>query len=216
MKLHEYKKEWLKRNHNLMLVGVNATISKLNEKKTLAFYFVDEKNCMFSHFQICESETCDLQIRKYFASLGFNMVKHSPLDLFYDWRKCQNSKDRDALKESIVGKALGRIYRGKIAVRNMKWEQKIDGIRKTVKRKYWDVDYIYPTENLIQKVQIEDFKKKSTVPNGENVYDWWMGKGFSISEDFEINAEKENKGLFAVKPTWKMTEEEILGSVQPF
>lgn len=214
MKIHEYKKEWLKRNHNLMLVGVNAVTSKLNKKKTLAFYFVDEKNCMFSHFQICESDTCDLQIRKYFASLGFNMVKHSPLDLFYDWNELKIKKEKK-VEDSIVGKALGRIYRGKIAVRNMRWEQEIDGVRKTVKRKYWDVDYIYPTENLIQKVQIDDFKKKSTVPNGENVYDWWMGKGFQIADDFE-NCTSENTGLFTIKPTWKMTEEEILGSVQPY
>lgn len=197
MRVHEAKVEFYKKNHMLALVSISATESKLNNNPQLVFYFVDEKNRVFKHCQICKSDTCDFNIRKWFINLGFDMISRDPMDLYVDF----NTKE---LKDTILSKALGRVYWGQIVRRNMKWEQN----GKTVKRSFFDVDSILNPRDFSQAKMIEEFKKRSTNPAGSNVYDDWMGKLWTIGD-----LEKDESAILNFVPTWKMTEEQILGNI---
>lgn len=198
MKVHEYKTEFFKKNHLLTLVGISASESKLNGNPQLIFYFVDTKNRVFKHCQICKSgTTCDFQIRKWFINLGFSMLDRDPMDLYVDF----NTKE---LKDTILSKALGRVYWGQIVKRNMKWEQN----GKTVKKVFFDVDNILNPRDFSPTKLIEQFKRNSTCPAGRNVYDDWMGKLWTIGD-----LEEDKSNILDFKPTWKMKEEEILGFV---
>lgn len=197
MRVHEMKTEFYKKNHLLTLVSISATESKLNGNYQLIFYFVDEKNRVFKHCQICKSDTCDFQIRKYFINLGFSMLDKDPMDLYVDF----STKE---LKDTILSKALGRIYWGQIVKRNMKWEQN----GKIIKRVFFDVDNILNPRDFSPTKMVEQFKKNSTYEAGGNVYDDWMGKLWSIKD-----LEKDESSILNFVPTWKISEEEMLGNI---
>lgn len=197
MKLHEEKTEFYKKNHMLTLVSISATESKLNGNPQITFYFVDTKNRVFKHHQIVRSSTCDFNIRKYFVNLGFSMLDKDPMDLYVDF----NTKE---LKDTILSKALGRVYWGQIVRRNMKWEQN----GKTVKRVFFDVDNTLNPRDFSQTRMIEEFKKRSTDPAGNNVYDDWLGKLWTIGD-----LEKDESTIMSFIPTWKISEEQLLGMI---
>lgn len=196
-RVHEEKTTFYKKNHILTLVSISATSSKLNGNPQLVFYFVDEKNRVFKHCQICKSNTCDFQIRKYFINLGFGMLDKDPMDLYVDF----STKE---LKDTILSKALGRVYWGQIVKRNMKWEQN----GKIVKKVFFDVDNVLNPRDFSPTKMIEQFKKNSTDQAGNNVYDNWMGKLWTIG-----SLEEDNSSILNYKPTWKMTEEQVLGTL---
>ena len=62
---------------------------------------------------------------------------------------------------------------------------------------------------LLFKLMVKQFKEASTLPNGENIYEWWLGRSFEIDTKFD-DLEKDNS--YNIIPTWKLKEEEILGS----
>ena len=191
------KTEFYRKNHLLTLVSISANESKLNNNPQLVFYFTDTKNRLFKHCQICKSDTCDFQIRKYFINLGFGMLDKDPMDLYVDF----STKE---LKDTILSKALGRVYWGQIVKRNMKWEQN----GKTVKKVFFDVDNILNPRDFSQSKMIEEFKKRSTDPTGNNVYDNWLGKMWTIGD-----LEKDESAILNFTPTWKMSEEQLLGTI---
>lgn len=197
MRVHEANATFYKRNHMLTLVSISATSSKLNGNEQLVFYFVDEKNRVFKHHQIMRSSTCDFNIRKWFINLGFSMLDRDPMDLYVDF--CKNE-----LKDTILSKALGRIYWGQIVKRNMKWEQN----GKIIKRVFFDVDNILNPRDFSPTKMIEQFKKNSTYEAGGNVYDDWMGKLWTIGD-----LEKDESAILNFVPTWKISEEEMLGNI---
>lgn len=198
MRLHEEKTEFYKKNHLLTLVSISATESNINHQPQVILYFVDTKNRVFKHCQICKSDTCDFQIRKYFINLGFGMLDKDPMDLYVDF----NTKKE--LKDTILSKALGRVYWGQIVKRNMKWEQN----GKIVKKVFFDVDNVLNPRDFSPAKMVEQFKKNSTDPNGGNVYDNWMGKLWTIGD-----LEEDKSNILNFVPTWKMAEEQILGLV---
>ena len=201
MQINELKSKVLG-EQKLVLVGFRTKLSNYNEKEQIVFYFADTQNRIWIHYQLVRSDTCDLQIRKWFINLGFNMTKKQPIDLFYDYNDVM--KKGGCIKDTQLGKALGRVYLATIVRRNMKWTDKE---QKIVKKTFFDVDRVYDTYQLNQDVMIRQFKEKSTQPSGENVYDWWLGRHFEIG-DFE-DLEKDN--LYGIIPTWKLKEEELLG-----
>ena len=204
MKTQEYSQKVLG-EQKLVLVGFRTKLSNYNEKEQIVFYFADTQNRIWIHYQLVRSDTCDLQIRKWFVNLGFNMTKRQPIDLFYDYNDIVQKK-KGCIKDTQLGKALGRVYLATIVRRNMKW---IDKDQKVVKKTFFDVDRVYDTYQLNQDVMIRQFKEKSTQPSGENVYDWWLGRNFEIG-DFE-DLEKDN--LYGIIPTWKLKEEELFGNL---
>lgn len=208
MKLHEAKAKFLKQDHMLTLVGVSTKTSNYNDAPTIVFYFVDTQNRIWKHYQICSSETCDLQIRKWFKNLGFNVKDRSPLDIFYDFNDIVYKQD-GRLEDTILSKALGRVYKGSIVKRTMKWQQRNDrGELVTVKKTFFDVDHINYTFDHKQDVLIEQFQKKSIQSNGDNIYDWWLGKMWEIADMEELDYE-----LYDVRCSWKLREEELFGCI---
>lgn len=208
MKLHEAKMKFLKQDHMLTLVGVSTKTSNYNDANTIVFYFVDTQNRIWKHYQICESKTCDLQIRKWFYNLGFNVKDRSPLDIFIDFNTIIY-RQHGSIKDTILGKVLGRVYTGSIVKRTMKWQQRNDrGKLVTVKKTFFDVDHINCTFDHKQDVLIEQFKKKSMQSNGDNVYDWWLGRMFEIQDMEELDYE-----LYDIRCSWKLKEEELLGCI---
>lgn len=208
MKLNELRTKFLKSNHLLTLVGFSTKTSNYSDALTIVFYFVDTQNRLFKHYQIVESETCDLQIRKFFYNLGFNMKDRSPLDLYIDFNTILY-RQRGYLEDTILGKALGRVYKGTIVKRKMKWQERNDrGELVTVKKTFFDVDSILYTFAYQQDVLIKQFKEKSIQPCGENVYNWWMGKMFEIQDMEELDYK-----LYNIKPSWLLKEEELFGSI---
>lgn len=197
MRAHEEKTQFFKKNHLLVLVSISATSSKLNGNEQLVFYFVDGKNRIWSHHQICRSQACDFQIRKWFINLGFSMLDKDSMDLYIDF--CKND-----LKDTILSKALGRVYWGQIVRRNMKWEQN----GRMVKKVFFDVDNVLNPHDFSQEKMIEEFKKRSTDPTGNNVYDNWMGKLWTIGD-----LEEDKSNILNFIPTWKISEEQILGTI---
>lgn len=194
MRVHEYKTEFYKKNHLLCLVSVSASESKINHQPQLVFYFVNEKNIVFKHYQICQSDTCDLSIRKWFINLGFGK---DPMDLYIDFNTHE-------LPDTILSKALGRIYWGQICKRAMKWEQN----GKTVKKTFLDVDNVLNPRDFSPEKMIEQFKKNSTDPSGNNVYDNWVGKLWTVGD-----LENDESAIIQFRPSWRMTIEAIEGLV---
>lgn len=207
MKLHEAKVKFLKQDHMLTLVGVSTKTSNYNDMPTIVFYFVDTQNRIWKHYQIVTSETgCDLQIRKFFYNLGFNVKDRSSLDIYYDFNDTIYKK-HGSLKDTILGKVLGRVYKGNIVKRAMKWQQRNDrGELVTVKKTFFDVDHINYTFDYKQDVLIEQFKKKSVQANGEDVYSWWLGQMWEIADMEELDYE-----LYNIRCSWKLKEEQLLG-----
>lgn len=197
MRVHEEKTMFYKKNHLLTLVSISATESKINNNPQLIFYFVDEKNRVFKHCQICKSDTCDFNIRKYFINLGFSMLDRDPMDLYVDFNTHE-------LKDTILSKALGRVYWGQIVKRNMKWEQK----GKIIKRVFFDVDNVLNPRDFSPTKMVEQFRKNSTDPAGNNVYDNWMGKLWTIGD-----LENDESNILNFVPTWKISEEQLLGTI---
>lgn len=197
-RVHEAKTLFYKKNHKLILVSISATESKLNGNPQLVFYFVDEKNMVFKHCQICKSDTCDFQIKKWFINLGIGMLNRDPMDLYVDF-------NINELKDTVLSKVLGRVYWGQICKRTMKWEQN----GKMVKKVFLDVDNILHPKDFSQEKMIEQFKKNSTDPSGNNVYDNWVGKLWTIG-DLE---DEDNSAILNFKPVWKMSLEAIEGLV---
>lgn len=209
MKLHEAKTKFLKQDHLLALVGVSTKTSNYNDTPTICFYFVDTQNRIWKHFQIVTSETgCDFKIREFFRNLGFNVKDRSPLDIYYDFNDIIYKKN-GRLEDTILGKVLGRVYKGSIVKRTMKWQQRNDrGELITVKKTFFDVDSVIYTWSHKQDVLIEQFKKKSMQSNGDNIYDWWLGKMWEIADMEELDYE-----LFGIRCSWKLKEEILFGSI---
>lgn len=208
MKLHEVRTKFLKDNHLLTLVGVSTTNSNYNDTPTIVFYFVDTRNRLWKHYQIVTSETCDLQIRKFFYNLGFNMQDHSPLDLYIDFNTIIY-RQHGRVRDTILGRALGRVYKGLIVKRRMQWQERNDrGELITVKKTFFDVDSVLYTFDHIQGVLVNQFKEKSILSNGENIYNWWMGQMFEIQDMEELDYK-----LYNIKPSWLLKEEELFGSI---
>lgn len=193
----------------LTLVGVSTKTSNYNDTPTIAFYFVDTQNRIFKHYQICKSETgCDFKIREFFRNLGFNVKDRSPLDIYYDFNDIVYKRN-GSLKDTILGKALGRVYTGSIVKRTMKWQQRNDrGELVTVKKTFFDTDFINYTFGQKQDVLIKQFKAKSVQSNRDSIYDWWLGKMFEIEDMEELDYE-----LFGIRCSWKLKEEQLLGLI---
>ena len=195
MRINELKSTSIKGDRYLTLLHVKTDYSNYNDLPTVVFYFVDEKQRVWVHHQIVKSDTCDIQIRKFFANLGFNMKDRDPMDLFVDYNMCKRKQD------SILFKAVGRVYIGNIVKRKMQWKDK-EG--KTVRKVYFDVDYVANTWDFLQDKLIENFKKHSVKADGTNVYD---SIGFNeLAEMEEVDYE-----LLGLIPTWKLREEELIG-----
>ena len=84
MRIDEFKSKVIG-EQKLVLVGFDTKLSNYNGKEQIVFYFVDKQNRIWVHYQLVKSEACDIQIRKFFVALGFNMSKREPIDLYYDF-----------------------------------------------------------------------------------------------------------------------------------
>ncbi len=197
MKINEMKVQDIKGDRYLTLLHVKTGYSNYNNTPTIVFYFVDEKQRVWVHHQICKSSTCDIQVKKFFVNLGFNMKDKDPLDLFVDYNTCERKQD------SILFRAVGRVYIGNIVKRKMQWKDK-EG--KTVRKVFFDVDRIANTWDFVQQKLKDNFRKHSVKADGTNVYD---SIGFNeLAELEEVNYE-----LLGFTPTWTLKEEELLGNV---
>lgn len=197
MKVNELKTQDIKGDRYLVLLHVQTSMSNYNDTPTVVFYFVDEKQRVWVHHQICQSDVCDIQIKKFFVNLGFNMKDRDPRDLFVDYNTCERKQD------SILFKAVGRVYIGNIVKRKMQWTDK-EG--KVVRKTFFDVDRIANTWDFSQSKLLENFKRRSVKPDGTNIYD---SIGFNeLAELEEVNYE-----LLGFIPTWVLKEEEVLGTV---
>lgn len=205
MRIDEYRSKIIG-EQKLVLVGFDTKLSNYNGKEQIVFYFADKQNRIWVHYQLVKSEACDIQIRKWFVNLGFNMTKREPIDLYYDFNNVVYKKD-GRVKDTQLGKALGRVYLANIVKRRMQWTDKSG---KKVRKTFFDVDSVVDTFSLKQDVMIKQFKEASTLPNGENIYDWWLGRSFEIDTKFD-DLEKDN--LYGIIPTWELKEEEILGNI---
>ena len=150
MRINELKSKILG-EQKLVLVGFGTKLSNYNEKEQIVFYFADTQNRIWIHYQLVRSDTCDLQIRKWFINLGFNMTKRQPIDLFYNYNDVM--KKGGCIKDTQLGKALGRVYLATIIRRNMKWTDKE---QKVVKKTFFDVDRVYDTYQLNQDVMLSN------------------------------------------------------------
>ena len=195
MRINELTSQSIKGDRYLTLLHVKTDYSNYNDLPTVVFYFVDEKQRVWVHHQICKSNTCDIQIRKFFANLGFNMKDREPMDLYVDYNMCKRKQD------SILFKAVGRVYIGNIVKRKMQWTDK-EG--KTVRKVYFDVDYVANTWDFLQDKLVENFKKHSVKADGTNVYD-------SIGFNELVEMEEVDYELLGLIPTWKLKEEELIG-----
>ena len=205
MRIDEYRSKIIG-EQKLVLVGFDTKLSNYNGKEQIVFYFTDKQNRIWVHYQLVKSEACDLQIRKWFVNLGFNMSKREPIDLYYDFNNVVYKKD-GRVKDTQLGKALGRVYLANIVKRKMQWTDKSG---KKVRKTFFDVDSVVDTFSLKQDVMIKQFKEASTLPNGENIYEWWCGRNFEIDTKFDDLGKDNSYGII---PTWELKEEEILGSV---
>ena len=195
MRINELKSQSIKGDRYLTLLHVKTDYSNYNDLPTVVFHFVDEKQRVRVRRQICNSDTCDNQIRKFFANLGFNVKDRDPMDLFVDYNMCKRKQD------SILFKAVGRVYIGNIVKRKMQW---VDKEGKTVRKVYFDVDSVTNTWDFLQDKLVENFKKRSVKADGTNVYD---SIGFNeLAEMEEVDYE-----LLGLIPTWKLKEEELIG-----
>lgn len=195
MRINELKSTSIKGDRYLTLLHVKTEYSNYNDLPTVVFYFVDEKQRVWVHHQICKSDTCDIQVRKFFANLGFNVKDRDPMDLFVDYNTCKRKQD------SILFKAVGRVYIGNIVKRKMQW---VDKEGKTVRKVYFDVDSVTNTWDFLQDKLVENFKKRSVKADGTNVYD---SIGFNeLAEMEEVDYE-----LLGLIPSWKLKEEELIG-----
>lgn len=196
-RIHELKTESLGKDRLLVLIAIKATESKLNNNPQLVYYFADQQNRIWSHHQIVKSSTCDWEIRKFFVSLGHNMVKYSPMDLYTDWFKKE---------PEIVFKPFGRCYYGKIVKRRMQWQQDTfeGGVKKTktVKKTFFDVDWL--SDNCLSQ-------EKAREVLGD-VYKWWCLDSDAKQNEDVIDREGAEM-IFGFTPTWRLKEEQVLGTL---
>lgn len=207
MKTQEYKTQYLKDDHRLVLIHVTTGTSNYNDTPQIIFYFADEQNRVYVHHQICQSDTCNVQIKKWFVNLGFNMQDHDPMDLFVDFNTIVY-RQHGRVEDTILAKALGRVYIGKVVKRIMKWVEMNDQQAKVVKKTFFDIDAIQYTFGYKQDVLVKYFREKSTKPNGSNVYDEWLGQMFKIADIEEVDY-----NLMGFRPSWKLKEEELFGNL---
>lgn len=203
MKSNEVKAKILKEDHLIMLVGISTKSSNYNEMPTITFYFVDTENNIWKHCQTVQPGTKnEFQIRRFLCNLGLDIKDHKPLDFYNDFNTVVLSQHRN-IKDTMLGKALGRVYKGVIVKRRMLWKKKNNkGDLVDVRKTFLNLDHVNSILYYKQDALVERFK------NNSKNYDWWKEKMFERGDMREFDYK--SCGV-DIKCSWDLTEKELFG-----